>query len=98
MFVAVVWVAVAMIGSAWLHTMSQPLADALKPGPGTVQIFPALGDLFLRSKGGVTIYGFLPVMPMTLICAALVVVVSLITKPPRPEIIAKYFPPKPSLV
>ena len=95
-WVAVVWVAVAMVASAWLHTMSQPLADALKPGPGTVQIFPALGDLFLRSKGGVSIYGFLPVMPMTLICAALVVVVSLITKPPKPEIIAKYFPPKSS--
>lgn len=91
---AVLWVTVAMIGSAWLHTMSQPLADALKPGMAPAQIFPALGDMFLRSKGSVMIYGFLPVMPMTLICAALVVVVSLITKPPRAEIITKYFPPK----
>lgn len=95
-WIAVLWVAFAMTGSAWLHTMSQPLADALKPGPGTVQIFPALGDMFLRSRGGVTVYGFLPVMWITLICAALVVVVSLITKPPRAEIIAKYFPPKSS--
>ena len=97
-WVAVLWVAFAMIGSAWLHNMSQPLADALKPGQGPAQIFPVLGDLFLRSKGGVSIYGFLPVMPMTLICAALVVVVSLITKPPKAEIIAKYFPPKPATV
>lgn len=93
-WVAVLWVAFAMLGSAWLHTMSQPLADALKPGQGPAQIFPLLGDMFLRSKGSVTIYGFLPVMWMTLICAALVVVVSLITKPPKPEVITKYFPPK----
>jgi solute:Na+ symporter, SSS family len=93
-WLAVLWVAFAMLGSAWLHTMSQPLADALKPGQPPAQIFASLGDMFLRSKGGVTIYGFLPVMPMTLICAALVVGVSLVTKTPKAEIIAKYFPPK----
>jgi SSS family solute:Na+ symporter len=91
-WVAVLWVTIAMIGTAWLHTMSEGL---VKPGPPTppAQIFPMLGDLFLRSRGGVTIYGFLPVMPMTLICAALMVIVSLLTKPPKAEIIVKYFTP-----
>lgn len=93
-WVAVLWVTFAMIGSAWLHTSSEALVGNLKPGVMYTQIYPALGDMFLRSRGGVTIYGFLPVMPMTLICAALMVGVSLLTKPPKAEIITKYFPPK----
>ena len=91
---AVLWVTVAMIGSAWLHTSSEALVATLKPGVMYTQIYPALGDLFLRSRGGVTVYGFLPVMWMTLICAALMVVVSLLTRPPKAEIVDKYFPPK----
>src|SRR5262249_38153546 len=34
--------------------------------PKPVQIFPALGDMFLRSPTTVTIYGYLPVVPMVL--------------------------------
>jgi hypothetical protein len=60
----------------------------------TAQIFPVLGEMFLRGKGGVTVYGFLPVMPMTLICAGLMVVGSLLSRPPKAEIIAKYFSPE----
>ena len=90
---AVVWVAVAMIACWWLHDFSSEMAKTLKPG-ATAQIFPALGDLFLRSKGGVTVYGYLPVMPMVLISAALVVIVSWCTRPPAQAVIAKYFPAK----
>jgi solute:Na+ symporter, SSS family len=62
------------------------------PGPRQVQIFPALGDMFLRGPVNVTIYGFLPVMFMVMGSAILMVVFSLITKPPSRETIEKYFP------
>ncbi len=92
-WLAVFWVALSMVGFAWLHNSTDTLAATLKPGM-TVQIFPVLGDMFLRGKGGVTVYGFLPVMPMTLICAGLMVVGSLLSRPPKAEIIAKYFSPE----
>jgi SSS family solute:Na+ symporter len=62
--------------------------------PKPVQIFPALGDMFLRSPTTVTIYGFLPVMPMVIISALLMIVVSLMTQPPSQKTLDKYFPPK----
>ena len=92
-WLAVMWVALAMIGFAGMHSATEALAATLKPGT-TAPIFPALGEMFLRGKGGVTVYGFLPVMPMTLMCAGLMVVGSLLSRPPKAEIIAKYFPPE----
>jgi SSS family solute:Na+ symporter len=62
--------------------------------PRLVQIYPALGDMFQRGAVNVYIYGFLPVMPMVLISALLMIVVSLLTKPPGKETIDKYFPKK----
>jgi hypothetical protein len=55
-------------------------------------IFPALGHLFERTIVNVTVFGFLPVMPMVLGSAVCMVVVSLLTAPPSRETIAKYFP------
>lgn len=60
--------------------------------PKPVQVFPELGDMFLRGPTVVTIYGYLPVMPMVLISALLMVVVSLMTKPPSQKTLEKYFP------
>jgi SSS family solute:Na+ symporter len=60
--------------------------------PKPVQVFPALGDMFLRGPVNVTIYGYLPVMPMVLGSALLMFLVSLITPPPSRETIEKYFP------
>jgi hypothetical protein len=40
----------------------------------------------------VTVYGFLPVVPMVLGSAVCMIVVSLLTTPPSAETIAKYFP------
>lgn len=65
----------------------------LKPAP-PVQVYPALGDLFLRGPTNVTIYGFLPVMPMVIISALLMWLVSLATPAPSQATIDKYFPPK----
>jgi SSS family solute:Na+ symporter len=87
---AALWVAFAVLGNWYLHNMTVPIAP--KPGTPPVQIFPALGDMFLRSTGGVTIYGSLPVMPMCLISGLLMWIVSLLTPPPSKATIHKYFP------
>ena len=47
-----------------------------------------------RVPGGLAWFGLLPVVPMTLISAALMVAVSLVTRPPTPSTLARYgFPP-----
>lgn len=68
---------------------------ATKKKPVTsVSIFPALGPMFQRSTANVTFYGFLPVVPMVLGSAILMIIFSLITRPPSRETIEKYFPSK----
>lgn len=62
--------------------------------PKPVQIFPALGNMFLRSPTTVTIFGFLPVFPMVIGSALLMIVVSLLTPPPSAGTLEKYFPSK----
>jgi SSS family solute:Na+ symporter len=89
---AALWVAAAMAGSWYLYEMSTAIAP--KPGQPLVQIFPMLGDLFLRSPGNVLVYGFLPVMPMVLGSAFFMVAGSLFSKAPSRATIEKYFPPK----
>ena len=72
-----------------------PVRPARPPKPAPpVQIYPALGDLFLRGPTNVTVYGYLPVMPMVIISALLMWLVSLATPPPSRATIDKYFPPK----
>ena len=78
-----------MAGSWYLYEMSTGRAP--KPGQPLVQIFPMLGDLFLRSPGNVLVYGFLPVMPMVLGSAFFMGVVSLLTKAPSRATLEKYF-------
>ncbi|MCX8155362.1 MAG: sodium:solute symporter family protein [Verrucomicrobiae bacterium] len=89
---AVIWVAASMVGTYWLFEYSIDLAP--KPGQPPVPIFPELGNLFLRTPGNVTIYGYLPVMFMVLGSAVMMVVFSLLTKPPSAATLNKYFPPK----
>jgi SSS family solute:Na+ symporter len=84
------WVAIAVLGVWYLHETTAAIAP--KPGSPPVQIFTPFGDMLLRSTSGVTVYGFLPVMPMCLVSGFLMWVVSLLTPPPRAGTIAKYFP------
>ena len=90
---AALWVAFAMTAMAWLYFQTEAIAP--KPGQPAAQIFPALGDLLLRTPGNVTVFGYLPVMPMTIIAGILVVVVSLLTPTPSQATLNKYFPKKP---
>jgi hypothetical protein len=62
-----------------------------KKPPTAVRIFPQLGDMFLRGPVNVTIFGFLPVFPMVVGSALLMLLVSLITPPPSKATIDKYF-------
>jgi SSS family solute:Na+ symporter len=70
-------------------------ARAGRGGPGRapqpVPIFPSLGDMFLRSPTTVTIYGYLPVVPMVLGSAFWMILVSLLTRPPSQATIDRYF-------
>jgi solute:Na+ symporter, SSS family len=84
------WVAASVIGVA----MFQAAVPAPAPGPPVV-VWKALGmDALARTAGGTTIFGFLPVVPMVLISALLMVVVSLLTPKPSAATVARYFPPK----
>jgi len=62
-----------------------------KKPPTAVRIFPQLGDMFLRGPVNVTIFGFLPVFPMVVGSALLMLLVSLVTPPPSKATIDKYF-------
>jgi len=79
-----------MAGTWWLHEATVALAP--KPGQALVQIFPALGDLLLRSPSNVLVFGYLPVLPMVLGSALFMVVGSLLTQPPSRATLEKYFP------
>jgi SSS family solute:Na+ symporter len=86
---AVLWVLAAMLGTWYLHEISAGIAP--KPGQPLVPIFPDLGNLLLRSPGNVLVHGFLPVVPMCLGSALLMLVGSLLTRPPSPATIEKFF-------
>jgi SSS family solute:Na+ symporter len=90
---ATLWVGFAMLATWWLYDTTA--ATAPKPGQPFVQIFPALGDLFLRSPSNVLVYGYLPVLPMVLGSAFFMVLGSLFTKPPGRTTLEKYFPAHP---
>jgi SSS family solute:Na+ symporter len=63
------------------------------PPPGPPTVFWSAGgfDLLARTPGGTTICGFLPVVPMTILSALLMLVVSLATTKPQPATLARYF-------
>jgi solute:Na+ symporter, SSS family len=86
---ATLWVAACLAGTWYLQHISD--ATAPKPGALPVQLFAGLGTLFQRTTANVTVYGFLPVVPMVFGSALLMILVSLMTTPPAPATIEKYF-------
>lgn len=84
----VIWVAASMLGVWYLQAVSQAIAPP--PAAPPVPIFPALGSLLLRGAGGVTVYGFLPVLPMVLGSTFLMWAVSLATPPPSPATVDRF--------
>lgn len=88
---ATLFVAAALAGTWYLHDASAAIAPPAGLHP--VPIVPALGEMFLRSTGGVTVYGLLPVVPMVAGSALAMWLVSLATPPPSRATIERYFPP-----
>jgi SSS family solute:Na+ symporter len=84
---ATLWVAASVIAVA----LFQAAVPAPAPGPPTVVWSMSGRELLARTPGGTSILGFSPVVPMTLISAALIVVVSWLTPKPSPTTIARYF-------
>ena len=82
-----VWVALAVAFVAIL----QAAVPAPAPGPATILWAPGGVEVLSRTPGGTAVLGFMPVVPMVLISALLMFVVSLMTKKPDPTTVARYF-------
>lgn len=82
-----VWTAAAVVAVA----VFQEMVPAPAPGPPTVITSWAGYEVLSRTPGGTAVFGFMPVVPMVLVSALLMFVVSLITRKPKAETIAKYF-------
>jgi SSS family solute:Na+ symporter len=82
-----VWVAFSVVAVAGF----QHFVPAPAPGPNVV--FGKLGtwEILSRTPGGTAVFGFMPVVPMVIISALLMWVVSLATRKPSQPTIAKYF-------
>jgi solute:Na+ symporter, SSS family len=85
---ATLWV-VAGVGAV---AVFQHVIPAPPPGPPTVVWTLGGLDVVARTPGGTSVLGFLPVVPMVLVSALLIVVVSLVTPRPSAATIARYFP------
>jgi SSS family solute:Na+ symporter len=80
---ATTWVALSVLGIALLQGI------VTKPGP--VLVLDGI-EIISRTPVGTLFLGYLPVVPMTLGAILLLIVVSLLTAPPKPDVIARYFP------
>ncbi len=81
------WTATAVVAVAAF----QALVPAPAPGPPTV-IWSLGGlDILSRTPGGTAVFGFMPVVPMVIVSALLMYVVSRLTPKPSTATIEKYF-------
>jgi solute:Na+ symporter, SSS family len=85
------WTALAVVSVAVL----QEVVPAPAPGPATILWAPGGVEMLSRTPGGTAVFGFMPVVPMVLISALLMFVVSLVTKKPAASTLAKYFGGRP---
>jgi solute:Na+ symporter, SSS family len=82
-----VWVAIAVVAVGAFQ------AAVPAPAPGPANVIWALGgtEVISRTPGGTAVFGFMPVVPMVLVSALLMFVVSLITTKPKQSTLARYF-------
>jgi SSS family solute:Na+ symporter len=81
------WTAFAVVAVA----MFQAVIPAPAPGPATDVWFLSGTAVLSRTPGGTAVFGFMPVVPMVVVSALLMVAVSLMTRKPARTTIAKYF-------
>ena len=84
---ATVWVAVSVVAVA----IFQHLVPAPAPGPSIVYGHMGSWEVLSRTPGGTAIFGFMPVVPMVIISALLMWLVSLATRKPTASTISRYF-------
>jgi len=82
-----VWVAAAVVAVAAF----QQVVPAPAPGPPIVYWSLGGTEIISRTPGGTAVYGFMPVVPMVVISALLMFVVSKLTPKPKQATIKKYF-------
>ncbi len=82
-----VWTALA-VGAVALF---QQVIPAPAPGPPTVIWSPGGIEALSRTPGGTAVFGFMPVVPMVIVSALLMIVVSRLTAKPARHTIEKYF-------
>jgi SSS family solute:Na+ symporter len=83
-----VWTAAAVVAVA----VFQHAVPAPAPGPATVVWSLGGAEFLARTPGGTAVFGFMPVVPMVIVSALLMVVVSVLTSKPKQATLAKYFP------
>lgn len=82
-----VWTAAAVVAVAiFQHSVPAPA-----PGPATLVWSLGGVEALTRTPGGTAVFGFMPVVPMVIVSALLMIVVSLITTKPKQITLAKYF-------
>ena len=82
------WTAMAVVAVAiYQHAVPAPA-----PGPPIVSWSISGLDVISRTPGGTAVFGFMPVVPMVIVSALLMIVVSMITSKPQQSTIQKYFP------
>ncbi|MFN0122596.1 MAG: sodium:solute symporter [Blastocatellia bacterium] len=81
------WAAGAVIATAVFQAVVPPSA------PGTETAYGVLfGETVIaRTPAGTAVFGFMPVVPMVIVAAVLMIVVSLLTKAPAETTIRRYF-------
>ena len=82
-----VWVAAAVAAVA----IFQQVVPAPAPGPPVVYWAPGGTEIISRTPGGTAVFGFMPVVPMVIISALLMFVVSKLTPKPKAATVSKYF-------
>jgi Na+/proline symporter len=82
-----VWTAVAVVAVA----LFQQAVPAPAPGPPLMVWSLGATEVLTRTPGGTAVFGFMPVVPMVLVSALLMFIVSLATNRPSQTTIAKYF-------
>ena len=81
------WVAVSVAAVAVFQAVVPPAP----PGQQTVVWELGGADVLARTPSGTAVFGFMPVVPMTLVSTLLMVVVSLATRKPNEATLSRYF-------
>jgi SSS family solute:Na+ symporter len=84
---ATLWTAFAVVAVA----VFQATVPAPAPGATTVSAMIGGVEAVTRTPGGTAVFGFMPVVPMVIVSALLMFIVSLLTRKPQAATIAKYF-------